>query len=383
MNLTKSLCLEFCKELEIVNCTADICSQFVVTDNTELDKTAFKHNGTFTVITHSDWKKYESIVIIIVSALSLLANFNVISMETRNKSNMKFFVSLLAISDSTFAFFRLLVVTPSLVSHEWGYHPISCKLFVTVTEGGSFISISLVFLISLQRCRVVVHETRTGHSKTFCIGYGFLILILAVGSLVPMIQVLDVDQFGICREIWPGDWSMYYSWYLLIVVCMLPSLGLTYLNIRIALFLQRNMTNDTILQLLSARECSKRRKDKRKAQLHLLLLMVCFICCVSPTKIFWVLQDTVGIENQNVYLVLSFISSISYAFHTLSNPIMYTISKIPLKSFLKQNLIIKLFISRKSDNQTSSKILSSKNNLSSLKSTSLLKKRRSNKHSIV
>lgn len=264
--------MEFCKELEIVNCTAEICSQFVVLDNTELYQSAFQHNGTFTVITHTDWKKYESIVTIIVSALSLLANFNVISIETRKKSNMQLFVRLLAISDSTFAFFRLLVVAPSLVSYEWGYHPISCKLFVAVTEGGSFISIALVFLISLQRCRAVVHETRTGLSKAFCIGYGFLVLILAAGSSVPMILVLNIDQFGICREIWPGDWSMYYSWYLLIVFCMLPSIGLAYLNIRIGFFLQRNMTKDTILHLLSSRECNKRRKDKLKAQLHLLLL---------------------------------------------------------------------------------------------------------------
>ena len=200
--------------------------------------------------------------------------------KERQYSNHLVMVRLLAISDMIFSLFRFLVVLPSTKTFLWTYSKISCVFFVSVTEGGSFVAVGIIVAISLERCYGLTKETQFGLSKTTYIFIGSLIFLIAMVSLTPMIQALGVDDHGMCRELWTRDSSLIYSLFLLTVYCCTPIVLLTFFNLKIAFYLQRNMKEEMRLKILSQIQRVKRHRDKKRALLHLLLLMLCFVVFV-------------------------------------------------------------------------------------------------------
>ena len=116
---------------------------------------------------------------------------------------------------------------------------------------------------------------------------------------------------------------------------------------------------------------SKRKRENQRVALIVISLVISFVLFVSPNRIYWILNDE-GILNhfdRSVKNSARFWSDISYIFHAVINPIIYSIIDVKFRSSFKRFFRSS---SSRSKSQYSSNVHSLKNNSTRVTTTTSL-----------
>lgn len=303
-----------------------------------------------TVVCDERYNIAEGTVKLIASFLGVIGNVLVLIVTIHGRRHIDSFeklIALLASSDLIFSIMQIFNSVPLLWTCKWIYGRVMCKSIKGILNLGTILPLALIVVIAAERYFAIVrrfYRSRVRISLHILLTFS---VIFSVGSVIPMVVVIDTKEDGYCLERWIDRSSLIYSWYLLIAAFTIPIIIITGLYIRIILQLLWNYRSLNLVAGRGSRLSKTRYRTNRRVVLMLLMIVITFIALVLPNRIVWVFWGHFGIHNlsSDMYYTTKYLANFPYLFHICVNPIIY--------SFLDrkfQEKILTLFCCKKTKN---------------------------------
>ena len=322
----------FCYTMNVakVNCTCakfpEVCDFVVVSEQ-------FNNNRSVTTVYHCD-SMYNTIragFSIFGASLGIIGNgavvvVTIINWEQGTRYNQ--LIIGLAITDFLFSFNQLIISIPLFWTCKWVYADVMCKVLSASVDMSVSIAMGFILIIALERYVGILYPFSNGLTQTKFWIIVSLNIVLGVMSIIPMLMYINVGEYRICRESWPNpNYSLMYSWTMLIMYFLLPVLLTLIMYFRII----RKLHTTRLMfgkqnSALGEHSTTRRIKDNRRIMAILISVLILFVMLVLPNKLVWILLDYFSVHNlsKGTYRIMNLFGMIPYSFHVCVNPIIYS-----------------------------------------------------------
>lgn len=329
--------VELCNQLNITrdacSCvkTKALCPFELLFGNVGLNssETDYRRSTTHTII-------YASMTIF-VSVFGLAGNLVVIVIafykRDTNLAACKLHIAQLAVVNFVFSILQIVNVVPLFWTNQWIYGTLMCKFIRTFLEMCTLLTILFISIIAIERFFLIVYPNRCGCYETnlkHCI-VGFAILFVTI-TVIPFYIGLRIEESGRCVQFGGNykDFSLPYSWFVIIVYFLLPGMIVTSLYTIIIKYISRETSN--IDRHHNSELHQRKSRTNRRVVYITLTILFCFLICTLPTRtslLYIEMQSKrSGLDfnylNPDLYFTLTFVSYTTYPFQSSVNPILYS-----------------------------------------------------------
>ena len=195
-------------------------------------------------------------------------------------------------------------------------------------EGASLITLSFIFVIAIERHLLIMYPMKCRFEEW----QNFISFLLVVASLmvsvtvVPFFSGLSIEEeSGRCVMFANNLRHMLLPYNILVVVLysLLPLCFITTLNIR----LSQHLAKTPICTLIRDETERRRRiKNNRRIRNSNIFILTAFILCTLPNRsiLTYIALVDFKMKDLRVYMILAFISYITYPLQSVLNPILYS-----------------------------------------------------------
>lgn len=310
---------ELLSSLSSSNSSIDICA---ITQTLNVTRRKLEYSRTYSSV-------YASVTII-ASLIGGFGNFGILIVAYKQRkglprSNILF--AQLAIVDFVFSVVQIIVVVPLFWTNRWVFGAFLCKLLRAAMVMGGLLTIGFILNITIERFLGIIYPLktkRTSKKTMFCLTISNI--IAGFLTIIPLLAVLRLDnETGRCREHW-NDFSanpVVYSWFLLIVYFLLPVIAIFILYGRIISHLKQQEKINKLLYIESERQ--KKLKRNQRIMYIIVSILIAFIVCILPNRAIWIYFEYRNYQmDKQLYIILTYISYLTYPFHVAFNPIIYS-----------------------------------------------------------
>ena len=307
-------------------------------------------SGPDTFICNRRYEFTEAAVKVIASFLGVIGNALVLIITVDGRKQIEPFeklIAFLAISDLTFSIMQIFDSVPLFWTCKWLYGRVMCRLIKGFLNVGAILALALITVIASERYLAIVRRYDRSKSRISLYTSVLLSLLFSIVCVIPMVIAIDMEENGVCVELWNDKSSLIYSWFLIIATFTIPLLIITGLYICIT---QQIIKNYRSLKSVAGRHTSIskiRYRTNRRVMLMLLIIVMAFVVLVLPSRVIWVFWSYIGTGNlsSEMYYITKYLAIFPYPFHVCVNPIIYSFVD---KNFQKQTF--NLFCRNKSNN---------------------------------
>ena len=193
-------------------------------------------------------------------------------------------------------------------------------------EGASLITLSFIFVIAIERHLLIMYPMKFRFEEW----QNFISFLLVVASLmvsvtvVPFFSGLSIEEeSGRCVMFANNLRHMLLPYNILVVVLysLLPLCFITTLNIR----LSQHLAKTPICTLIRDESERRRRiKNNQRIRKSNIFILTVFILCTLPNRsiLTYIALVDFKMKDLKVYMILAFISYITYPLQSVLNPIL-------------------------------------------------------------
>ena len=324
LDATSSELLEFCRFLSIHPSNCSCGNSSLVCQFTNFGKT-IKDNGTrFFGFQRNEGISFTYATIAFISSVfGMVGNAAVICLAYRQRSRLspcKLHIAELAVTNFIFSIFQIVNVTPLYWTNVWIYGRGACKLMKGVLEIGSLLSSGFFHLISVQRYFYIVPTYDFIKVKRFCRRYKHILpicnLFLVAITVAPLLYGLDIEPNSQrCVNFTEKNKQIasFYTWFTFIVHSLLPIGVITVLSIKLKIHFSTEASSSMMV--------SQRGMNKRSIS-HMFLVLVLFIVCTLPARLFTIVITMMEFKSRSVLLGFQLTAYTLYSLQGTLNPIL-------------------------------------------------------------
>ena len=335
------------------------------------------NNDNISTTVHCTTSSYvKTVISTCLCTIGFIANLIIVLIAKRNWNNSVYchkLIAGLALADLLFLVFTLMHCVPPLWTCGWIYNSGMCKFLYPAINMTATTGLGFVLIISIERYIGITHPFSRGMTSKKIYIIVSLNLLISIASVLPSSAVLGLHYSSkSCKEKWlDPNHSRIYTWVLFSTSFACPVLVISALYLSMLHQLRKSTTKSLRYMNTCDPVLSKRKRENQRVALIIFSLLISFVLFVSPNRIYWILNDE-GIFNhfdRSVKNSARFWSDISYIFHAVINPIIYSIIDVKFRSSFKRFFRSS---SSRSKSQYSSNVHSLKNNSTRVTTTTSL-----------
>lgn len=322
-------------------------------------------NKKVKAVTCSDKSLVKAVLATCLCTVGLIANLIVVLLAKRNWNNSVYCHKLiggLALADLLFLVFSLMQYVPLIWSCQWIYSVGMCKFLFPAINMTATTGLGFVLIISIERYIGITHPFSRGMTSKAIYIIVSVNLLISIASVLPASVVLNYDESKqSCSEQWlHPDHSRIYTWVLFATSFACPVIIISALYLSMLHQLRRSTTKSLRNMNTCDRVLGKRKRENKRVAVIVVSLVISFVLFVSPNRIYWILNDEGFFKHydRSFQTLVLFASDVSYIFHAVINPIIYSIIDVKFRSSLK-HFFCSSSSRRRSRSQYSSNVLSS------------------------
>ena len=321
-----NLCIFFNVSLSECSCSIipELCKvlNFIRTSN--------EYNVSHTYIRSKTYTLIYTSVTVVASLFGVIGNVAVILVSFKQRhdlSSCKLHIAELAFVNFIFSVVQMINAIPLYWTNRWIYSLPMCKIIRTVLEIGSFLTICLILLISIERYILIVHPLDSLFVEGIIKHISVLINIaVVIATVVPYFIGLNIEMnSGRCVMFQGKSRYMYlpYNCFVVAFYFIIPICIMLFAYGKIIRSLSKQEFNDS---LNKGKLILKRMRINHKIVRVTLSLLGVFIVCTLPTRMIMIYMEMVGftVENMNLYFTLVFVGYVTYPLQSTLNPILYS-----------------------------------------------------------
>ena len=275
--------------------------------------------------------------------IGFIANLIIVLIAKRNWNKSVYchkLIAGLALADLLFLAFTLMQCVPPLWTCGWIYSSGMCKFLYPAINMTATTGLGFVLIISIERYIGITHPFSRGMTSKKIYIIVSLNLLISIASVLPSSAVLDLHHSSkSCTEKWlDPNHSRIYTWVLFSTSFACPVLVISALYLSMLHHLRKSTAKSLRHMNTYDPVLSKRKRENQRVALIVISLVISFVLFVSPNRIYWILNDE-GIFNhfdRSVQTSARLLSDISYIFHAVINPIIYSIIDVKFRSSFKR-----------------------------------------------
>ena len=269
-----------------------------------------------------------AIISTVAMVIGVLGNAAVLIISYKDRRSLprsKILITQLAVIDQVFSIINFVETVSLYWSSRWILGVALCKIVSASMLMSSLLPIGYILIIAVERFFGIIYSVRRdlngGRLIYSCVIINF---ILALGTVIPILFVMEVGKYGTCNATWPAGtkYTIPYQWFLMTFYVIMPVCIVSMIYIRIIAFLLDQAKHNVAL----SREDIKKRRDEenRRAMKILISILIGFIVCVLPTRAIQLYHAHKYDFNQNLTKHFALLMNITYPLHSCINPIVYT-----------------------------------------------------------
>ncbi|XP_033108355.1 QRFP-like peptide receptor [Anneissia japonica] len=267
----------------------------------------------------------------------------IIAFNRRMRTITNILVASLAVADMLIACLCIPFAVAEIISYNWIFGTIGCKLASSLTAFAMAASILTLICIAGDRYQVICHPHQDRKIKTSCHALGYLAIVWIFATLltVPLFIFSDIKKISgllehtFCRETWSQFYNKTYTICFTLILYIIPFLLLFVLYSKVVgqLWQLKETFSGGNSGGISSVPPSNVRKKKRAIKVLILIVLV-FIFSWLPFHVHSFLRFMSKSKINDKSLFFNFTVKLIGFTSTFVNPILYGLMNTNLKRYI-------------------------------------------------